>query len=1566
MSPAPSPMGPKASTSQRLKKFFHLESSQKASASTPTFDSQARVQVGINSLGTDVTSPNVPQFVADVTPNQDPTDLTTTHYSVTPALNPAYQASQPFQNTCQPSALKANAKLAWHGFKLAAKNIPVAILNTIIDTADSVIDNKESMAKVLLPIGQRLGILSNALKSKQPSKGIDRTLERFARQAAEDLQKMQEAGVLKRVLESKEDAKEIDALELNLANFRLINALKDDTEVLRLEKLGPINEVRYATLARKPPVKPCAAGTREEVVDKIISWCKDTSPDVPAVYWLSGMAGTGKTTIAYTVCERLFDDGKASRLGASFFCWRQIDAGRKRGNIIPTLTFQLAHQLPAFRRALLESNVDTNPPPPRSHLDDLIIKMWDASIDDREGLPPLVVVIDALDELEDDEDQNSFLQDLISKIEEHKDHLRGLKFFVTSRRDPRIVEAADSLPPGVIYRLEEVPASTIHGDISTYLQASLPLLPHEQLCRLADHASGLFIYAATAVRFIIPPYISQHPPPFSIQNERLQTLLKGWPNKSRRGAEGLLVDRLYEDILSEYLNHLTEFDRRIPLAVLHTVLSAEEPVLISDIPQLWNEPEMEDDVIADVLQRLHSVLYVSEDSHRVYAYHKSFTDFMFESTRFINQELAGITCPPHDVQFRLAASCFRLMASLRFNICGLPSSFIDDSEITDLPTRINNYIPSSLRYACRHWAAHLSKIPPGTQERRYIIAEINPWLVGKWLFWMEAMNLLNVVGECYHALAALRRWLGSEEITIQKHLIAAESLTTIFASTAMVKSTPHLYLSALAALYKDDDLATTWRDRFPGIPTVDALQNTASALLLLRHDDSVTSVSFSPDGSCAISGSYDKTVSIWDVSTGKQLHHLEGHDGRVTSVRFSPDGSRAISGSSDNTVRIWDSSTGKQLHCLEGHDGPVILVRFSPDGLRAISASDNHSLCTWDVSTGKQLHRLEGHEAPVSSVSFLKDRLCAITDDGTVRTWDVSAGKQLHPLEGHDGAVTSISFSPDGSRAISGSCNTVRIWDVLTGQQLHHLEGHDGRVTSVRFSSDGSRAISGSADHSLCIWHVSTGEQLHHLEGHDDRVTSVRFSPDGLRAISGSSDNTVRIWDSSTGKQLHCLEGHDGPVTSVRFSPDGSRAISGSDDYSLRIWDVLTGEQLRHLEGHEAPVTSVSFSPDGSRAISCSDDETLRIWDVSAGKLHPLEGHKGAKTTPCASGTCQPGKAASSGGARRPSDLVRIWDVSTGRQLHHLEGHDDRVTSVCFSSDGSRAISGSADHSLCIWDVSTGEQLHYLEGHKGRVTSVSFSPNGSRAISGSADRSLHIWDVSTGKQLHILEGHDDSVTSVSFSPDGSCAISGSYDNTLRIWDASTGKQLHRLEGHDGPVTSVRFSPDGSRAISGSGDHSLRIWDVSTGQQLHHLEGHDDPVTSISFSPEGSLVVSGSYDSTVRIWDVSTGKQMYHLEDNDMITSVNFSSDGSRAISGSYDHAVRIWTLSRLDPINAEWHVNADGWITSSGNERRLWLSQGMRHFLQTPQCLLISSRGSVKISFTNAFLGAEWAQCYDD
>ncbi|OOK77749.1 nucleoporin Nup120/160 family protein [Mycobacterium kansasii] len=221
---------------------------------------------------------------------------------------------------------------------------------------------------------------------------------------------------------------------------------------------------------------------------------------------------------------------------------------------------------------------------------------------------------------------------------------------------------------------------------------------------------------------------------------------------------------------------------------------------------------------------------------------------------------------------------------------------------------------------------------------------------------------------------------------------------------------------------------------------------------------------------------------------------------------------------------------------------------------------------------------------------------------------------------------------------------------------------------------------------------------------------------------------------------------------------------------------------------------------------------------------------------------------------------MRLWDAGTGQPIGApLTGHTLWVTSVAFSPDGRRIVSGSADDTLRLWDAGTGQPIGApLTGHTASVSSVAFSPDGHRIVSGSYDKTLRLWDAATGQPIGApLTGHTESVTSVAFSPDGHRIVSGSTDTTLRLWDAATGAPIGApLTGHTDSVDSVAFSSDGRRIVSGGSiaDGTVRLWDVSTGQQIGPpLSGHTGTVFSVAFSPDGRRIVSGGLDMTLRLW-----------------------------------------------------------------------------------------------------------------
>jgi WD40 repeat protein len=525
------------------------------------------------------------------------------------------------------------------------------------------------------------------------------------------------------------------------------------------------------------------------------------------------------------------------------------------------------------------------------------------------------------------------------------------------------------------------------------------------------------------------------------------------------------------------------------------------------------------------------------------------------------------------------------------------------------------------------------------------------------------------------------------------------------------------------------------------------------SLLEKRFEDkhsSVTSVSFSPDGKTLASGSYDKTVKLWNVESDKELKTLSGYSYSVRSVSFSPDSKTlAASGSYDKTVKLWDVESGKELKTLSGHFSDVWSVNFSPDGKTLASGSSDNTVKLWDMESGKELKTLSGHSSYVTSVSFSPDgkTLASGSYDKTVKLWDLESGKELKTLSGHFSHVWSVSFSPDGKTLASGSSdNTVKLWDMESGKELKTLSGHFESVWSVSFSPDGKTLASGSSDNTVKLWDLESGKELKTLRGHSDDVRSVSFSPDGKTLASGSSDRTVKLWDLESSKELKTLSGHSDSVKSVSFSPDGKTLASGSSDNTVKLWDLESGKELKTLSGHSDSVWSVSFSPDGKTLASGSSDNT-----------------------------------------------VKLWDLESDKELKTLSGHSDSVESVSFSPDGKTLASGSYDKTVKLWDLESGKELKTLSGHFSHVWSVSFSPDGKTIASGSHDKTVKLWDVESGKELKTLSGHSDSVESVSFSPDGKTLASGSYDKTVKLWNFDLDKLLKN--GCEQIEWYLKHSPD---------------------------------------------------------------------------------------------------------------------------------------------------------------------------
>lgn len=289
------------------------------------------------------------------------------------------------------------------------------------------------------------------------------------------------------------------------------------------------------------------------------------------------------------------------------------------------------------------------------------------------------------------------------------------------------------------------------------------------------------------------------------------------------------------------------------------------------------------------------------------------------------------------------------------------------------------------------------------------------------------------------------------------------------------------------------------------------------------------------------------------------VRRLEGHTGSVLAVSLTRGGEMAVSGSQDKTVRAWDVSTGCCVRTLSGHTDLVNAVSVTRDGRLAVSGSDDRTLRVWDVSTGQCLRILEGHDSRIRAVSLTPDGQLAVSGGvlDTPRVWNIATGECIRTLQSEALRmnVRSLSLTPDGRFSVSGGDLALRLWDVTTGRCLWMLEGHISWVNAVCVTPDGRLAVSGSDDTTLRLWDLLSGWCIRTLVGHTGAVQAVSLTPDERRVVSASKDDTLRVWDVATGRCLRTLEGHASGVRALGLTPDGRFAVSGSSDHTLRVWE---------------------------------------------------------------------------------------------------------------------------------------------------------------------------------------------------------------------------------------------------------------------------------------------------------------------------------------------------------------------------------------------------------------------------
>ena len=604
-----------------------------------------------------------------------------------------------------------------------------------------------------------------------------------------------------------------------------------------------------------------------------------------------------------------------------------------------------------------------------------------------------------------------------------------------------------------------------------------------------------------------------------------------------------------------------------------------------------------------------------------------------------------------------------------------------------------------------------------------------------------------------------------------------------------------------------------------------------------RPGNEVTAIAFSPDGSKIACGPiYSNVVQIWDRASGRLIQEYRGHRTTIMQVEFAGTGNVLISSSLDKTVRIWDTTTGRERLQLPTPWPSTFCL--TPDGRTLALSNADHAIHLWDVSAGKEIKVLKvGIEASIRdgfdpiALAFSADgKRLATSDQESLRVWDVTSGRlESSATNGVRGQPRAAFFDGSNVTVVSTAYNApCTLWMQTPGAEPRTLRVEPAEYALTAFAPNGRSLLFSSFGQGVRLWDTWSGNELKRFPGMQGDARAVAISRDGKLAAAGTAGSSLHVWDIASGKELSAAGAPAAALNSVAVTRKGQFVATTGADGAVRIWDLATSKQRWQWAG-SAPAgpTSVAIAPDGSKLVAGGLAKGIQVFDANTGKLLT---QFLTTESPAALGFSKDGETVI---CTPDGRSVKWWDLKTGRERsHYPEPHLE-----------------SLEYSL-LAQFGSGMRTN-------RFPCAAVSPDGRLVALGAQKKISCVREEGPGKVQVLFESQVNSVSCLALSSDAKVLASGGDDPFVLLWDVASGKAVKQLDAGSGQIQSLACSPDGKLLAAGTRMGKIILWDLATGKREAERVGHLAAIQQLAFTEDSKLLTSaGGTDTTALIWDVA--------------------------------------------------------------------------------------------------------------